>query len=119
MPGLFTQARRLDLIEAEVVDAAEALGVSVDGVDVVPLVEGVSPAAVRVVQDGIAEMERMQESVAVKSRSLVAELREAGLSVRDVGTVMKVSPQRVSQLSQPRKAKRAAGSPRVARTARK
>jgi predicted RNase H-like HicB family nuclease len=99
VPDLFTQARRLEQIPAMVEDAAALLEIEEVEVSVVPKL----PDAVQV---EIAEVRRLanaaaaaQQAAAAKSRGLVDHLREEGLSVRDVATVLEISPQRVSQLA--------------------
>ena len=100
--GLFTQVRRLDQVEEWVLDAASMLDDQpADGwqVEVVPML---SPADQKVIDE--AKAGRMQlrqvESVAAKaSRAAVARLRSQGLPIRDVATLMGVSPQRVSAIA--------------------
>ena len=52
-------------------------------------------AAVRAALD---DAERAQRDTAARSRGLALRLREAGLSGADIAVVLRVSPQRVSQL---------------------
>ena len=47
-----------------------------------------------------AEAGVLQRRAAASSREVVERLRGQGLSVRDVATVLSISPQRVSQLMQ-------------------
>ena len=42
--------------------------------------------------------ERAQRAAAARSRALALRLREAGLTGADIAVVLRVSPQRVSQL---------------------
>lgn len=98
IPGLFTQARRLDQVEAMVRDAASMLDVQVGTVTVEPRLD---EATQRMVDDLLAKRDdarRIQEEAGRLARSTVAALREEGLTVRDVATVTGVSPQRVSAL---------------------
>lgn len=98
IPGLFTQARRLDQVEAMVRDAADMLGVKVGDVAIDPQLD---EATQRMVDDLFAKREaarKAQEEASRLARSTVATLRSEGLTVRDVATVTGVSPQRVSAL---------------------
>lgn len=98
IPGLFTQAKRLDQIEGLVVEAAAMLGH--EGVRVA--VEAALDAEdVRALDDARERSERLalaEREAAVASREAVDRLRSRGLPVRDVAELMKISPQRVSQL---------------------
>lgn len=96
--GLYTQARRLDGIPDMVRDAAELLGVEVGEIAVVPVIPEADQQALADVRTHLAELEELQKRVAAESRRVAAHLHEAGLSVRDVGALMQVTPQRVSQL---------------------
>lgn len=98
IPGLFTQVRRLDQVEAMVKDAAATLGKKVDAVRVEPQFSS----------EEIAELERL-ESVRRKANAAQAEasnitrqtvsmLRNRGLTVRDVAHMVGLTPQRVSML---------------------
>ncbi len=99
LPGLFTQARRLDQVAAVVADAARLLTDVAVEVTVRPALPDDIQSAVERVLAEAAEADAAQRRAAEDVRGLVASLRAKGLSVRDVGTVLGVSPQRVSQLS--------------------
>jgi len=76
--------------------------------------DGVSPRAVRVritvtfdneldaeiaaVRAAVDHAERAQREAAARSRALALRLRDAGLTGADIAVVLRVSPQRVSQL---------------------
>ena len=76
--------------------------------------EGVSPRSVKVrvtvtfdngldaeiaaVRAAVDHAERAQREAAARSRALALRLREAGLTGADIAVVLRVSPQRVSQL---------------------
>lgn len=102
VPGLFTQARRLDQIEAEVIDAAAMLDVEVDAVDVeaeLPDLDRHLIAQVRELREAAREAEAAAGDA---SRRAVARLRGDGLTVRDVASVLGLSAQRVSVLDRDR-----------------
>ncbi|GGK53671.1 XRE family transcriptional regulator [Nocardia camponoti] len=99
IPGLFTQVRRLDQIEAMVRDAADTLGLKIGAVAINADVDYADRADLDKVRDGLRTLEQLQAEIAARSRTLAARLRAEGLSVRDVGTLMGISPQRVSQLT--------------------
>ncbi len=102
LPGAFSQARRLDQVEDMACEVI-ALMTAIDESEVGDLDVHVEPPAV--VRDLIATLE---ESVAAakdakateaETRRAVAEkLRQAGLPTRDVGALIGVSHQRVSQI---------------------
>lgn len=102
--GAFTQARRLDQVPAMVADAIHLLtGVPLDEIEVqlgdVDLGDPQVLAEARAARERVATAARSQEEAARASRRAVARLRARGLSVRDVGVILDVSPQRVSQLA--------------------
>ncbi|MGH3562484.1 MAG: hypothetical protein ACRDTN_11960 [Mycobacterium sp.] len=102
--GAFTQARRLDQVPAMVADAVHLLtGVPVGEIEVevgdVDLGDPQVLAEAREARERVAAAARSQEDAARASRRAVARLRARGLSVRDVGVILDVSPQRVSQLA--------------------
>ncbi|MGI8578531.1 MAG: type II toxin-antitoxin system HicB family antitoxin [Nocardioidaceae bacterium] len=99
--GALTQARRLDQVEAMVQDAVsmveevppESVTVAVEPILTQPLT-----ALIDEVQRGNSELEAMQAASSRRTRGLVSELRSTGMSVRDIGRIVGVSPLRVSQL---------------------
>jgi DNA-binding transcriptional MerR regulator len=102
--GAFTQARRLDQVPAMVADAVHLLtGVPVEEIEVllgeVDLGDPQVLAEAREARERVAAAARSQEDAARASRRAVTRLRARGLSVRDVGVILNVSPQRVSQLA--------------------
>lgn len=59
----------------------------------------VSPGDVQGARRAVVEAARAQERAAQVSRQMVAKLRDAGVSGRDVAGILGISPQRVSQLT--------------------
>ncbi|RSX56734.1 type II toxin-antitoxin system HicB family antitoxin [Bifidobacterium samirii] len=98
IPGLFTQARRLDQVEEQVRDAADMLDVQIDAITIDPQLD---EATRRMVDDLLVKREaarKAQDEASRLARTTVAALRGEGLTVRDVAAVTGVSPQRVSAL---------------------
>lgn len=67
-------------------------------VDIAFKVGDVSPSDVRGARQAVVEAAKAQERAAQVSRQMVARLRSAGVSGRDVAGILGISPQRVSQL---------------------
>ncbi|KAB5606681.1 type II toxin-antitoxin system HicB family antitoxin [Bifidobacterium jacchi] len=98
IPGLFTQARRLDQVEAMVRNAAEMLGAQVGAVVIDPRLDEGTQRMVDSLFIKREEARRAQDEASKLARATVAALRGEGLTVRDVATVIGISPQRVSAL---------------------
>lgn len=96
-----TQAKRLDQLMDMVKDASALMtGRPEDTFDVhivVDMAEYISE--VEKYKEAAAQARDAEAKVAAASRSAVAKLKKANLGVRDIATLMGVSPQRVSQLS--------------------
>ena len=105
IPGVFTQAKRLDQVEAMVADAVALMeDVKAESVEVTiePVLPGRVNAHLHEAKSLLRQAARLQADASAMTRELVAELRdEQGLSVRDVGVLLGVSAQRVSQLTAP------------------
>jgi len=102
LPGVFSQARRLDRIEAMARDAiALLLDIPSDSFDVT-VREVLSDEAGRVVAAAIqarAEALERQELASATSREAVRTLTRLGLPQRDIGRLLGLSHQRVGQLA--------------------
>ncbi len=106
VPGVeaaLARARRLDQISAIVADAVHLVkDVPVEDVEVVLDYEIGDSAALMEARAAHLQVEsaaHAQECAARASRgAAVAHLRRSGLSVRDIGVILELSPQRVSQL---------------------
>lgn len=69
-------------------------------VNIEPVLAGVVHDHLKEAKCLLSEAARLQADASAMTRAVVAELRnEQGLSVRDVGVLLGVSPQRVSQLA--------------------
>jgi predicted XRE-type DNA-binding protein len=97
--GLFTQAKRLDQVEAMVQDAARMLGAGEVDVTVRIELSDEAKSEVLAAKKAASRAARVQAEAAAKAREVARHLRQSGLTVRDVAMVLEVSPQRVSQLA--------------------
>lgn len=98
IPGLFTQARRLDQVEAMVKDAAQLLAIQVEHVSVEPQLSEQDGQMLTQMLAAKTEARRTQERASRLIRHTVAQLRTQGLTIRDVAAIIGVTPQRVSSL---------------------
>lgn len=98
LPGLFTQARRLNQVAGMVRDAARMLDVKVGEVNVEPVMDEATARLLCELFDAKGEAKAAQERASKIMRETVSMLRSDGLTVRDVAAVTGVSLQRVSAL---------------------
>jgi predicted RNase H-like HicB family nuclease len=101
-PGVFTQAKRLDQVESMVRDALGAFLAIEPGSFDVEIVEVLPEAAaeeVRRARQAREKAGRAQADADAAKRPAPARLVGSGLTVRDIGRVLGVSPQRISQLT--------------------
>lgn len=99
--GAITQARRLEQVETmarEVVSLLLEVASDSFDLDVRPAIPDKVRAELARARDLQRQAERTQAEAATLVRAAARELREQGLSVADVGTVLGVSFQRASQL---------------------
>jgi predicted RNase H-like HicB family nuclease len=101
LPGVYSQARRLDRVESMARDAI-ALFLDVDPAALDIRVEANLPSDLRRDVDAVgrlrAEADRLQAESSGALRHLTHELLGRGLSVRDAAAILGISHQRVSQL---------------------
>jgi len=103
LPGVLTQARRLDQVEEfarEAIDLAISVGHAPKGkyaIEVDAHVPGLDDdlAVVRAIR---ADAERAQAEAAERTRVIARRLADKGLTVRDIGAALGVSHQRAAQL---------------------
>ena len=104
LPGVYSQARRLDRVEPMARDAI-VLFLDVDPATLDVRVETSPPADLRRDVDAVgrlrAEADRLQAESSGTLRHLTHELLGRGLSVRDAAVILGISHQRVSQLVRP------------------
>ena len=105
LDGVFSQARRLEQVEARAREAI-ALMLDVEEDDVAELDVVVVPpesvaAALREMQDSEATATATNERAARLRRQVAQQLRDDGFPVRDIGRLVGISHQRVSQILAP------------------
>ena len=98
IPGLFTQARRLDQVEGLVREAAALLGHEVAGVEVVPVLDEDSRLMLEELDRARVEAEETQRRSSELTRRAVERFRSEGLTLRDIASLVGLSQQRVSVL---------------------
>lgn len=113
IPGLFTQAKRLDQVTEMVRDAAAALtGKPEDEFEVEIAVHINEPvdSVVEAAKAAAKTLAEVQAKASDASRQAAATLSDEGLTVREVGEVLGVSHQRAHQLISAAKSARESGS---------
>lgn len=102
LDNLMISSRRLDLAAEQIKDIiSEKEGV--ERCDVILKVETTIPGIMcdlEAAQEKMRESLRLQEEASREVRDVVARLRTEGLSMRDIGVLLKISPQRVAQLTE-------------------
>ena len=101
LPGVFSQARRLDQVSAMARDAIAAfLDVSQDSVEI-----EVEPRLAKDLETLVTRAKRVREGAELMqresvdlTRTAVISLADAGLTVRDIGRVVGLSHQRIAQI---------------------
>jgi predicted transcriptional regulator len=95
-------SKRLDLAAEQIKDlVSEKEGI--ERCDVILKVETTIPGIVcdlEAAQDKMRSALRMQEEASKEIRDVVSRLRAEGLSMRDIGVLLRISPQRVAQLAE-------------------
>src|SRR6266498_4967388 len=101
LDGRLTQARRLDQVE-EMVRSLVSLIVDIPAdsfeVAIQPNLPSSASDEVRQAIELRSEADRIAEAASKATRKAARQLAGMGLTVRDIGTTLRLTPQRVSQL---------------------
>lgn len=99
IPGLFTQARRLDQVADMVREAGSLLGVDVGAVEVAPILDSDSQRMLEKLEAARKEAEEKQRISSGLTREVIRRFRDEGLTLRDIASLVGLSQQRVAVLS--------------------
>ena len=99
IPGLFTQARRLDRVERMVRDAAAMLNRDIASVEVVPVLDEDAQLMLRELEETRAKAEALQRQSSDLTRRAIKLFQAEGLTLRDIADLIGLSPQRVSVIA--------------------
>ena len=99
--NLLISTKRLDLATEQIKDLVQESN-DVDRCEIVVKVITSIPGVMCDLEEAQRKMkdaQRLQEEASREIRAVVATLREQGLSMRDIGVLLRISPQRVAQLT--------------------
>jgi septation ring formation regulator EzrA len=99
--NLLISTKRLDLATEQIKDLVQESS-DVERCDIVVKVITSIPGVMCDLEEAQRKMkdaQRLQEEASREIRAVVATLREQGLSMRDIGVLLRISPQRVAQLT--------------------
>jgi hypothetical protein len=102
LDNLLISTKRLDLATEQIKDLVHEYQ-GIDRCDVVVKVEAAMPGIMcdlETVHVKMRESQRLQEEASREIRDVVSRLRDEGLSMRDIGVLLQISPQRVAQLTE-------------------
>jgi hypothetical protein len=102
LDDLMISSKRLDLAAEQIKDlVSEREGV--ERCDVILKVETTIPGIMcdlDAAQEKMRASLKLQEEASKEIRDVVSRLRSEGLSMRDIGVLLRISPQRVAQLAE-------------------
>lgn len=101
LDNLLISTKRLDSATEQIKDLVHEYQ-GVDRCEVIVKVETSMPGIMcdlEVAQEKMREANRLQEQASKEIRDVVSRLRAEGLSMRDIGVLLNISPQRVAQLA--------------------
>jgi hypothetical protein len=102
LDNLLISTKRLDLATEQIKDLVHEYQ-GIDRCDVIVKVEASMPGIMcdlETAQVKMRESQRLQEEASREIRDVVSRLRDEGLSMRDIGVLLQISPQRVAQLTE-------------------
>ena len=102
LDDLMISSKRLDLAAAQI-KALLSEREGVERCDVILKVETTIPGIMcdlDAAQEKMRTALRMQDEASKEIRDVVSRLRSEGLSMRDIGVLLRISPQRVAQLAE-------------------
>ena len=99
IPGLFTQAKRLNQVERMVLDAASLLNKDVSHVEVVPVLDEDAQIMLRELGETRAKAEALQKESSDMTKRAIRLFQAEGLTLRDIASLIGLSPQRVSVIA--------------------
>ena len=102
LDDLMISSKRLDLAAEQIKDLVSQRE-GVERCDVILKVETTIPGIMcdlDAAQEKMRTALRMQDEASKEIRDVVARLRSEGLSMRDIGVLLRISPQRVAQLAE-------------------
>ena len=102
LDNLVISSKRLDLATEQIKDLIHD-SKGIERCDIVVKVETSMPGIMCDLENAQQKMRdalRLQEEASREVRDVVARLRAEGLSMRDIGVLLQISPQRVAQLTE-------------------
>jgi DNA-directed RNA polymerase specialized sigma24 family protein len=102
LDNLLISTKRLDSATEQIKDLVHEYQ-GVDRCEVIVKVETSMPGIMcdlEQAQEKMREANRLQEEASKEIREVVSKLRAEGLSMRDIGVLLGISPQRVAQLAE-------------------
>lgn len=98
--GGVTQAKRLDQLPSRVAEVVELMtGQVVDPSDVELVIDFPGADMAAAVREARGKIEEAEHEIAERTRAIVLELRDSGVTLRDIAVMVGVSYQRVHQLT--------------------